>query len=146
MPCHDIVEHDPVWREFYCRIKGRITEVSKIHIVDSVKKTWNGCLYNAYADIRDVVDGKVYDVISIDGPKGSERHSRRDVLGYIPDILGSSFCIVMHDAERGGEKATIEEIKTELKKRGVNFCVGTYPSISTVCVIASEDNQFLCSL
>lgn len=89
-----------------------------------------------------------YSVISIDGPIGwgSREYSRRDILELLPDILEDNFVIVMDDAERIGEKRTIDDIQTVLKSHGIVSCVGEYVGLKTDCVIASESNKFMCSL
>jgi 3,4-dihydroxy-2-butanone 4-phosphate synthase len=67
-------------------------------------------------------------------------------LEFIPQILEKSFVIVMDDAEREGEIATIAEIESALKRNGIKFCKGIYPGMTTCCVIASADSEFLCSM
>lgn len=142
---HDVIEHDEGWINFY-KNKNRITEGCLIHLVECVEKKYNGCPYNAYADISSVVENKKYDVISIDGPIGTEKYSRRDILEFLPDILSDSFIIIMDDAQRKGERSTIGDIKKILEKNQIDYTEGVYPGMTDCVVITSADNKFICSL
>ena len=142
---HDVVEQDEEWIDFYKK-SNRITERCSIHLVDCVEKEYNGCRYNAYADINSVVKNKKYDVISIDGPIGTEKYSRRDILEFIPDILSDSFVIIIDDAQRNGERSTIADIKKILKKNQIDYREGVYPGMTDCVVITSVDNKFICSM
>ncbi|MBR6344613.1 MAG: hypothetical protein IKR70_02660 [Lachnospiraceae bacterium] len=142
---HDVIENNPDWAEFYDKNK-RISDITKINIVECVKKQYNGVEYNAYLDIKDIVGNNKYDVISIDAPLGATKYARRDILDYIPDILNKSFAIVIDDTEREGEINTIKEIKQKLEKSGIKYSEGIYFGMSNVTVIASEDNKYLCSM
>lgn len=143
---HDVIEHDKDWCEFYC-VKNRISDATIINMVECVEKEYAGVKYQAYNDISGVVANKKYDVISIDGPKGGlEKHSRRDVVEFLPDILNESFVIVIDDSQRRGEKATILEIKNKLKASEIDFYEGVYPGMSECTVIVSVDNKYICTL
>ncbi len=65
---------------------------------------------NCYSDISDIVANETYDVISIDGPWGSEGIFRVDILPYIPKCLKKSWCILIDDYERDGEKNLVCEL------------------------------------
>lgn len=58
----------------------------------------------------DVVDG-VFDLIVIDGPFGKPRHSRRTALEFLDTHLGEEFAVVFDDAERRGERDTLEAFR-----------------------------------
>lgn len=142
---HDVVEQDEDWIRFYHQ-KNRVSDATTIHTVPCVEKEVDGCKYNAYVDIAPVVRGKKYDIISIDGPKGSKEHSRRDILPFLPDILNDRFVIIMDDAQRKGEAATLEEIRNILREHNIAFCEGRYPGSTDCVVITSEDCRFFCSM
>ena len=142
---HDVIEQDGEWIEFYT-IKNRISSSTSIHKVECVEKEYKKIVYNAYEDISKIVSGKKYDVISVDGPKGSDKYSRRDIIEFIPDILNKSFVIIMDDAEREGEISTLNDIKAKLEKNKIEYCEGIYPGMTRCTVITSEDNKFLCSM
>ena len=142
---HDIIEHDAKWIEFYSK-KHELSDLSAIHTVECIEKELRGVKYNAYKDISAVVKGKKYDVISIDGPLGSDKYSRRDIIEFVPTILNESFVIMMDDSQRDGEQATIMEIEEKLKQSEIEFCEGVYPGKTYCTLITSADNKFLCSM
>ena len=145
MGTHTIVEQDAEWARFYMK-KSKLSRFSEICLQECVEKDFGGCKYNAYKNLKEVVKGRKYTVISIDGPKGSAKHSRRDILSLLPGVLENSWVIVMDDAQRDGERATIAEIKSLLAKNTIGFCEGIYPGMTDCYVIASLDNKFLCSM
>ncbi|MBQ9565640.1 MAG: hypothetical protein IJU98_08645 [Synergistaceae bacterium] len=142
---HTIVEQDAEWVKFYT-VKNRISTVSNIYVSKCIAKEFNGYKYNAYEDIGKIIRGKKYSVISIDGPIGSVKYSRRDILEFLPEILEDSWIIVMDDVEREGEKETIAEIRSILIQNGIKFHEGVYPGRTFCCVITSMDNKFFCSM
>lgn len=142
---HDIVEQDIDWSNFYKNNK-EISQFTTIHILECLEKEYKGNIINYYNAFESVVNNKKYDLISIDGPKGSDRFSRRDIVDYIPEILAEDFIILMDDTNRIGEKDTIEEIKNKLESNNIEFYEGTYESVKNCNVIASKNNRFFCSL
>lgn len=142
---HDIIEQDPEWIEFYQK-KHELPAASTIHICPSVEKELNGRVYNAYSGFEEVIAGKKYDVISIDGPKGTPFYSRRDVLPFLPGILKESFVIIMDDSTRSGEQATIKEITSILKSNGIETCRARYPGGTDCTIITSTDRSFFCTM
>ena len=106
----------------------------------------NACKYTAFVDIGKIIKNKKYDVISIDGPKGSDYYSRRDIIEFIPDVLEKSFVILIDDSHREGEKTTIRDIKKVLEEAKIEYNSATYTSLKNCHIITSKDNSFLCSL
>ena len=142
---HTIIESDPEWAAFYA-LSHPLPPVSEIIHVDCVKKQYDGCEYNAFQDLAGAIGDRKYAVISIDAPRGTPKHSRRDILDIIPKALEDSFAIVMDDCERDGEKATIAELETALKNAGIDYCEKVYKGQTYCCVITTPDQKFLCSL
>ncbi len=144
---HTIIEHDQLWVDFYKK-NHKLSTCSEIIVEPCITKYYQGHPYNAYKDLKERLDIRKYSVISIDGPIGrdSPEYSRRDILELLPEILEDNFVIVMDDAERIGEKRTIDDIQKVLDSHGIASCVGEYGGLKTDCVVASESNKFLCSL
>ncbi len=142
---HDVIEQDKVWADFYSS-KHELPDSTKIHISELSEKVYKNSKYFSYSDISSIVKGKKYDVISIDGPWGGEKYSRRDVLEFIPEILSDSFVIVMDDTNRKGEQSTVKAIKKILEENGIKYCEGIYFGMTYCTVITSADNSFLCSM
>lgn len=141
---HDVIEQDADWIDFYVK-NGRVSDVTNVIQSSIVKKQFDGTEYYAYEDLS-CINHKKYNLISIDGPWGSDRHSRRDILEFIPYILGDNWIIVLDDTNRVGERDTVNEIIKKLKESGIDFCIGEYSGMSQCTIIADSNNRFLCSM
>ena len=142
---YTIVEQDKEWVDFYLK-SNSIFDNCDLIVTECIKKDFKGYDCYIYKNFKKLLSGKKYSVISIDGPWGSNRYSRRDIVELLPDILEKNFVIIMDDTDRKGENDTIEEIKRILNDRGIAYVLGVYPSISDCTVICSENYKFLCSL
>lgn len=142
---HLIAEHNDDWITYYTKSHS-LSSCSTIIKQDMIEKRYKGVTYNAYEDLAKDVKGKKFSVISIDAPFGSDKYSRRDIVEFLPNILEESFAIVIDDANRHGEKNTIKEISDILQKHNILYCTGVYMGATDCCVIASQNNAFLCSL
>lgn len=142
---HDIVEQDKEWAEFY-QSKNILSSNSNVHILECIEKEYTNGTRFIYKDFKKQFIGRKYSLISIDGPWGSDHHSRRDIINLLPDILENEFVIIMDDTNRIGEKETVKEIINVLKSYKINVCEGYYPGITGCTVICSECHKFLCSL
>ena len=142
---HTIVEHNNDWIRFYLK-QHPLSKASNIIICNCVEEKINGQPYYVYEGLKERLANKKYSVISVDGPIGSDKYSRRDILKLLPTILEDSFVIVFDDVNRIGEQKTIDEIKSILKDEKIMYHTGIYSGESDCCVIASDDNQYFCSL
>lgn len=143
---HTIIENNRDWVNFYTK-KRKLSSSSKITICNCVTKKHQEHDYNAYEKLSDILIGKKYDVISIDGPRGTiGEASRRDILEYIPDILNANFIIILDDAERLGEQNTIQEIKNILSRCKIEYCCGYYVGETDLCVLTSPKYEWVCTL
>lgn len=142
---HIILEHNQQWIKFF-ENRFDLSKCSEIRHAELETKKYKGKEYPAYHDISKDVQGRKFEVISIDAPYGGEEFSRRDIIEYIPLICSKSFAIVVDDAERKGEQRTIRDIESRLKESKIEFAEGIYRGLSDVVVIASKENEFLCTL
>lgn len=142
---HLIAEHNDDWITYYTKSHS-LSSCSTIIRQNMIKKRYKGAAYNAYEDIAKDIKGKKFSVISVDAPFGSDKYSRRDIVELLPDILEESFAIIIDDADRCGEKNTIKDISDILQRHNIPYCTGIYMGATDCCVIASQDNAFLCSL
>lgn len=143
---HIVIEHDEKWIEFYTK-RHKISECTQIYNSHLIEKEILSHTFMAYENFARAVNGRKFDVISIDGPFGSEGgYSRRDILDFIPNVLRESFIIVLDDMHRIGEQNTFEEIKLILSKNGIAYDFGLYSGETCCGVIVSADNRFICSM
>lgn len=143
---HIVIEHDEKWIEFYTK-RHKISPNTHINGSVLIDKDIKGHVFTGYNNFAEIVYKKKFDVISIDGPFGSEgKYSRGDIVECIPDILGESFVIIFDDMHRTGEQNTFEEIKQILANKGIAYRFGSYSGAKRCGVIVSEDNGFICSM
>ena len=146
--CHyDIVEQDETWYQFFCSELDLSDQVS-VHI-RPIEQRYNekyGVYVNSYVNFNTVIDAHKYELISIDGPWGSEKISRVDILPYIPKCLEESFCILIDDYECDGEQNMICELESVLQHNQIEYYKAVYEGDKKFCLITSKDNSFLCTL
>jgi|GluameStandDraft_1065615.scaffolds.fasta_scaffold28925_1 hypothetical protein len=145
---YKIIEQDEEWLDFFISDYGSIangTEIFIRPIKQMFYETYDAAI-NCYSDISDIVAAETYDVISIDGPWGSEGISRIDILPYIPQCLKKSWCILIDDYERDGEKNLVCELEKKLQNSVVHYCKKVYGKDRQLCLLTSDDNRFMCSL
>ena len=99
-----------------------------------------------YEDMDQVLAGKVFDFVLVDGPFGSDHYSRSEVLEIVKGHLAASFCIIMDDTDRVGERETAQEIMELLKQQGVAYCSTEYKASKIHTLICSADRKFLTTL
>lgn len=140
-----IIEQDPFWKEVFC---GTVFDVSQAVRVLPLETTGKGrSKHHAYKDLLPILEGNTYDLVIIDGPWGSKRHSRNQILDIIRrNLLSERFVILMDDADRGGERDTIREIEKLLTDLGISYAKGFYRGRKDSCIICSSEYRFLVSL
>lgn len=149
---HTVVEHDKDWVDIF---RGGFTlgEDSKVIQRDlariNIEKDGYVVPTYVYKDMDEVMQGKKFDFISIDAPYGTDErygYSRIDIVNYLPDCLAESFCIVLDDYNRWGEKNTVEYIKAILSKNNIKFCEAVYRGTQDMYMLVSPDWKYLCTL
>ena len=124
------LEHDPRWASMI----GEQCERLALAEAPLVRREVSGRAAETY----DFDSGaERFDLLLVDGPKGSKRHSRRGALPFIEDALAEEFIIVFDDAERRGELDTIAETLQRLDARGVDYATALVRSINSQFVIAT---------
>lgn len=144
---YDIVEQDKNWVDFFsanANFSERI-QFNIRNIIESENRFGGEKTY-IYEDFGSIVTGKKYDLLSIDGPWGSEKYSRIDVLEHIPSILKENFVIMIDDYNRSGEKNMVELLKERLRASNIVYYTGKYEGTKDVCIIVSEDWKFLTTM
>ena len=145
---HVVVEHDEEWLSFFGRsieLSDR-TEVLRLPI--DVMSFMDDDEVTHYQGFSQSLEGRKFDLISIDGPFGGQakKYSRIDTIGILPDCLEKSFVILIDDFDRRPEQNTVQLVKKRLDEELISYSVGVYSGQKKVCVIASEDQKFLCTM
>lgn len=145
---HMVVEHDSEWISFFKRSSslGKNTHLLKLELEESVYLEDQSVL--SYQDFAQALQGKKFDLISIDGPFGgaAKIYSRVDTLRLLPECLSDSFVILLDDTNRGGEQRTAARMEQRLKDSRIDYKTGRYVGQKETRIWTSEDWRFLCSL
>ena len=136
-------EHDNEWNDFFLRnITGYKINTILLPIMDINYKGYTTTKY----DLSSLNPLKKYDLVIIDGPFGSEHHSRIQALEIIKNNLNSTFCILLDDYERIGERETANEIRQELKSRNIDFIERSFFCEKEHLILCTRNLKFLISL
>lgn len=153
---HIVIEHDQNWIDIFkndvelsshtCIVQRDLAIMQTEHPSNGVKCSDH--IYK-YKDLDEVLKGKKFDFISLDGPYGTDEQygfSRIDILEFLPGCLNKSFCIIVDDYNRYGEKNTMEVVKDILKQHQINFVETVYSGEQDMYLLASADLKYLCTL
>ena len=86
------------------------------------------------------VDGR-FDLVLVDGPRGSRRRSRWGALEWIAQRRAEDFLLIFDDAERGGELDTIEACLKLLDRQGQAYAVWRVRGAKSQFLIAAGRMQ-----
>lgn len=139
------IEHDQEWVEFFQKDKQGDYPVN-IRLMDLEMIGYKEAETRTYAGIDDCCAGEKYDLIVVDGPFGSDHYSRSQVIHLAKDNFAKTFCVIMDDTNRIGEKETLSELFSLLDDRNIEYCHRTYKSIKSFTVVCSKDLHFLTTL
>lgn len=139
------IEHDKDWVDFFQKDKEGDYHIN-IKLMNLEMINYKGTETRTYAEIEKNCVGNKYDLIVVDGPFGSEHYSRSQIINLAKDNLARTFCVIIDDTNRIGEKETISELFTVLESRKIEYLHKTYKSIKSFTVVCSKDLRFLTSL
>lgn len=140
-------EHDSQWVDFFKKEIDQLYPIN-IHLAELENVFYNQRLTLSYKNNCVELESEKFDVILVDGPYGSEHYSRSQILHLVPDCLPSSFCIMLHDSEREGEKETISELTGILNKSGIKHVTAVISptNYQDLFVWCSEDLRYLLTI
>lgn len=138
-------EHDQTWINFFMnhfdgnyKINTKLIELKEID--------YNTNITLSYKDIESEFKNQKFNLIIVDAPFGSESYSRSQILALLPTCLEETFCIIIDDFDRIGEKETVNEINNILDAHNLSYYSASYSGIKSHIIICSEDLNFLTSL
>lgn len=124
------LEHDEEWLEL---IRPRVN--TRLIHAPLVSKTVLGHETRTY-DTSALANEPPFDVLLVDGPRGSRRRSRWGCLELVETCLGQDFLIIIDDAERRGELQTIGRALKLLDERGRRYGSRLVRSVNSQFLIA----------
>lgn len=142
---HVIVEQDKNWIDSF-QERFKLSSNSKIIHCPLYLKEINGFDVNLYQGFNEKIIEK-FDLYIVDGPFGSGRFSRYDIISLIERIeKGDQFIIMMDDTNRKGEQDTLNDIKKLLSSLEVDYYIGEYMGNKRVSLIVSEKYKYSISM
>lgn len=142
---HTIVEQDADWVANFQKTNS-LSQRSKIVCCPLVTTEVNGFLSNVYKDFNTKIIDK-FDLIIVDGPFGSDRFSRYDVVSLIERMEATDeFIILIDDTHRKGEQDTLHDIICKLKVKKLAFSIGHYHGTKSNTIIATKKYKLATSL
>lgn len=142
---HTIVEHNEDWIKSFLANNSLSTR-SDIRHCPLKEIDVKGYISNSYVGFNDKIKGK-FDLYIVDGPFGSERYSRYNIVSLIKKMeKNDEFVILMDDTNRRGEQDTLIDIKKCLDSLCIRYYQGDYQGNKDVTLIASEKYKFATSM
>ena len=142
---HDIVEHDEDWRNSFTK-RFQLSKRTSVHILELQQKNVRGYKTNGYKGIQEFIKTK-YDLYIIDGPFGSDKYSRYDIVHLAKEFsTQDEFIILFDDYDRRGEQQTFNAIIKLLKQKEIQVAIHFYVGVKTVAVIGTNKYKSVINL
>jgi predicted O-methyltransferase YrrM len=106
------LEHDAAWAA-----EVRRDAAHDVRLVPLVPSRLAGAEVKGY-DPASLGADERFDLVVVDGPHGTRRMSRGGCLDLLERHLADDFVVVFDDAERAGERETIDRARSLLRARG----------------------------
>jgi len=134
---HLVIEEDKNWLNFFLEQNGQSKE-TEICVISTETIIVEGNQTKVYSNFEKLIAQK-YDLYIIDGPKGSGRFSRYDLVRIVENVSqGDEFIFLIDDYERLGERETVERAISILDNKGIEIYETVYYGIKNIIIIASE--------
>ena len=141
---HIIVEQNEEWTNDFRRRFTLTAQSSVIHC-ELVSRKVNNFYVASYKDFDKKINVH-FDLYVIDGPFGSDRYSRYDIVSLVEKFNDNDFIILLDDNERIGEKETSDEIIRILNNKYIKNYSTVFSGLKSVRVIVSEKYKYLISI
>lgn len=139
------VEHDSEWVRFFNEGREGDYDIN-VMLLDLETVEYKGYETTSYKGLDKALEDRKFDFVIVDGPFGSDHYSRSEILDITRGHLAPTFCIIMDDTDRDGERETADEVIRLLKEQGTDVCTTTCASSKKHTIIASADMKFLMTL
>lgn len=146
-----VLETDEDWIEVFSE-NLKISDCMNIIQLDEELFEYNNTTNIRFKDFEKVVDGKKYDLVIIDGPRGFIRgpdgdqlleYPRTNIWQMIPSNLADDFIIIIDDYERKGEKNTMDHTKKMLEENGIELFTYTSKGFKSQHAIFTGKYKFI---
>ncbi|NNE32929.1 MAG: hypothetical protein HKN40_11225 [Winogradskyella sp.] len=142
---HTIIEQNNDWKKAF-ESTFNLTNRSKIVICPITTTNIKNFTVNVYEDLELKVNSN-YDLFIVDGPYGSHRFSRYDIVVLAQKFeTNKEFIILLDDYHRKGEKDTANELLLLFKSKNIKTYSKIYNGRKSLIVIATEKYKYIASL
>lgn len=142
---HDVLEQEPDWKSAFEK-RVNLSSRTQIHLLPLEKKEVESFDSLVYQDIEKHVTGK-YNLYVVDGPLGSSRFSRFDIVTVTKNLTREDdFIILLDDYNRLGEQDTFKFLAQSFHERGIPIVTGVYQGNKTVAIMASLHYKYINTL
>ena len=145
---HTVVEHDPVWIEFFKKQNASLANTSIVELPVEIRSFNDFDGVRAYKGFAEAFSGREFDFVCIDAPIAGdmEKWGRIDILTILPGCVGSQFIIMIDDYNRKPEQLLAQEIKKTLDANGKECASGVYSGAKDTIVLCDQERRFLTSM
>ena len=142
---HIVIEQDQSWYESF-KSRFSLNENSKVKVCPLETRTIHNHEVNFYKGLSEQISSN-FDLYIVDGPFGSKRYSRYDIVSVVENCaINDEFIIIFDDYNRTGEQDTVNVIIDTLRQKEIEFHKGIYQGLKSVCVIGTSKYRFITSL
>jgi hypothetical protein len=143
---HTIIEENSDWQDAF-ENRFSLCKRSCVNILPCVEKRFDGAAYRGYDQIERLFESKTFDLYIVDGPTGSEKCSRFDIVTVAESLSADDeFIILVDDYNRAGEQETVGRLLEVLREKGITIHVGEYVGKARQAVIATNKYRFSTTL
>lgn len=139
------IEQNSDWLDFF---RKRFTLCERVEVIHCAltQKDRHGFEVNSYTNLTSKITHD-FDLYVIDGPFGSPRFSRYDIVDVLEDNTPEdNFIILFDDCNRTGEQDTLKAIQGLFGKKNIPISVGYYKGLKTVAIITSKNLDYFTTM
>lgn len=140
-----IIEQSKEWTEVF-QSRFKVSDRTTINHLPLETIQFKGLPNFRYKNFCREVDSK-FDLYVVDGPHGSARYSRYDIV-HAADLLSPNdqFVIIVDDTNRLGEQDTINALENLFAEKGISTHIGHFQGTKRASVVVSEKYKFVLSI
>ena len=141
---HLIIEQNQDWINSFNE-KFKLSNNSRIIFCPIKNENVKGHNSIMYSGLNNKITTK-FNLYVIDGPHGSDRYSRYDILGLAEKFTSNDeFIILFDDTNRKGEMDTVTDLISLLESKKIQIHIGSYSGNKSQTIIATNKYKFTTS-
>lgn len=138
---HIIIEQNKDWLNTFNE-KFQLSKRSQVQIFPLIQKEINKFRVNYYNNLTETISDK-FDFYIVDGPFGSERYSRYNIVELAEKFTeDDEFIVMIDDCQRKGEKDTFNDLVKLFESKNIEIFTSSYGGVKTVNLIATRKYRF----